>query len=62
MTDDEEIEARKASANLQPRSPEEVLRLIEEMRCCTAGGSSGAENLLEDRRREREQERAKNAW
>jgi len=38
------------------------LRLIKEMRGCTAGGPSGTELLLEDRRLERERELAEEGW
>lgn len=37
-------------------------RLIKELRGCTAGGPSGTEMLLEDRRREQEQESSKHGW
>lgn len=38
------------------------LRRIKEMRGCTAGGPSGTDLLLEDRRKERERERQKEGW
>lgn len=41
---------------------EEKLRLVEEMRGCTAGYPSGTDMLLEDRRLERERELAKEGW
>lgn len=41
---------------------EEKLRLIDEMRGCTAGYPSGTEMLLEDRRLEREREFAEEGW
>jgi hypothetical protein len=43
-------------------SLEEKLRLIDEMRGCTAGLPSGTDMLLEDRRRERERELAEEGW
>lgn len=43
-------------------SLEEKLRLIHELRGCTAGGPSGCDMLLEDRRRERQLEMAKDGW
>jgi len=46
----------------KPRTLEEKLRLIKQMRGCTAGGPSMCDSLLEDRRRERELELAKDAW
>jgi hypothetical protein len=38
------------------------IALIKKMRGCTAGGPSGTDMLLEDRRREYEEELAKNGW
>jgi hypothetical protein len=38
------------------------LRLIDEMRGCTAGYPSGTDMLLEDRRIERERELAEEGW
>jgi len=47
---------------LEPETLEAKLRLIDEMQGCTAGGPSGTDILLEDRRRERELELAKDGW
>ena len=41
---------------LEPQTLAAKLRLIEEMHGCTAGGPSGTDMLLEDRRLERERE------
>jgi AbrB family looped-hinge helix DNA binding protein len=41
---------------LDPETLAAKLRKIEQMRGCTAGGPSGTEMLLADRRRERERE------
>jgi hypothetical protein len=46
----------------KPMTLEEKLRLIAEMRGCTAGGPSMCDSLLEERRRERELELAKDGW
>jgi hypothetical protein len=46
----------------KPMTLEEKLRLIEEMRGCTAGGPSMCDMLLEERRRERELELEKDGW
>lgn len=43
-------------------SLEEKLRLIDEMRGCTAGFLSGTDMLLEDRRLERGRELAEEGW
>jgi len=43
---------------LEPQTLAAKLRLIKEMRGSTAGGPSGCDMLLEDRRREREMELA----
>jgi AbrB family looped-hinge helix DNA binding protein len=47
---------------LEPQTLAAKLRLIKEMRGCTAGGPSMTDELLEDRRREREAELAKDGW
>jgi hypothetical protein len=46
----------------RPASLEEKLRLIRAMRGCAAGGPSMCDELLEDRRRERERELAEDGW
>jgi hypothetical protein len=46
----------------RPLSLEEKLRLIEELRGCTAGGPSMCDALLEDRRLERKRELEKDGW
>jgi AbrB family looped-hinge helix DNA binding protein len=47
---------------LEPITRAAKRRLIEELRGCTAGGPSGTNILLEDRRRERELELAKDGF
>jgi hypothetical protein len=47
---------------LRPETIAAKLRLIEEMRGCTAGGPSGTDMLLEDRRLERERELREEGW
>ena len=47
---------------LEPQTLEAKLRLIDELQGITAGGPSGTELLLEERRREREIELAKDGW
>jgi AbrB family looped-hinge helix DNA binding protein len=47
---------------LHPQSPEAELRRIKAMRGYTAGGPSGTDMLLEDRRRERERELREEGW
>lgn len=46
----------------KPEILEEKLRLIKAMRGCCAGGPSLCDELLEDRRRERERELAKDGY
>ena len=47
---------------LEPQTLAAKLRLIKKLRGCTAGGPSGCDMLLEDRRREREMELAKDGF
>jgi len=47
---------------LDPETLAAKLRKIKEMRGCTAGGPSGTEMLLEDRRLERERELREEGW
>lgn len=47
---------------LEPDSLAAKLRRIKEMRGCTAGFPPGTDMLLEDRRRERERELAKDGY
>ena len=47
---------------LNPESLKAKLQLIEEVRGCTAGGPSGTELLLADRRLERERELREESW
>jgi AbrB family looped-hinge helix DNA binding protein len=47
---------------LEPQTLAAKLRLIKELRGSTAGGLSGCDMLLEDRRREREMELAKDGF
>jgi AbrB family looped-hinge helix DNA binding protein len=47
---------------LEPETLAAKLKLIKELRGCTAGGPSGTDMLLEDRRRERASELAKDGW
>ena len=47
---------------LDPETLAAKLRKIKELRGCTAGGPSGTDILLEDRRQEDERESIKNGW
>jgi AbrB family looped-hinge helix DNA binding protein len=47
---------------LEPRTLAAKLRMIKDLRGSTAGGPSGCDMLLEDRRREREMELAKDGF
>lgn len=47
---------------LEPDTLAAKVRRIKAMRGCTAGGPSGTDLLLEDRRRERERELAEEGW
>jgi AbrB family looped-hinge helix DNA binding protein len=47
---------------LEPETMAAKLRLISEMRGCTAGLPSGTEMLLEDRRLERKRELEEEGW
>jgi AbrB family looped-hinge helix DNA binding protein len=47
---------------LEPITRAAKRRLIRELRGCTAGGPSGTDMLLEDRRRERELELTKDGF
>jgi AbrB family looped-hinge helix DNA binding protein len=47
---------------LEPETLAAKLRLIDELRGLTAGGPSMTDELLEDRRRERQMELAKDGW
>ena len=47
---------------LEPQTLAAKLKLIKELRGLTAGGPSMTDELLEDRRREREAELAKDGW
>lgn len=47
---------------LDPETLAAKLRKIDEMQGCTAGGPSGTEMLLEDRRLERERELREEGW
>jgi AbrB family looped-hinge helix DNA binding protein len=47
---------------LEPCTRAAKRRLIKELRGCTAGGPSGTDMLLEDRRRQRELELAKDGF
>ncbi len=47
---------------LEPETLAAKLRLIQAMRGITAGGPSGTDMLLEDRRLERERELAEEGW
>jgi hypothetical protein len=60
--DEDATPAVENPAMLKLLSLEEKLRLIHEMRGCTAGGPSMCDELLADRRRQRELEMAKNGW
>jgi hypothetical protein len=63
MDQDEANSAKKEDPVVRkPMTVEEKLRLIDEMRGCTAGYPSGTDMLLEDRRLERERELAEEGW
>ena len=47
---------------LEPETLASKLKLIEQLRGLTKGGPSMTDQLLEDRRRERETELAKDGW
>jgi hypothetical protein len=47
---------------LEPQTLAAKLRKIRELRGLTAGGPSMTDELLEDRRRDREAELAKDGW
>jgi AbrB family looped-hinge helix DNA binding protein len=47
---------------LEPQTLAAKLKLIRELRGLTAGGPSMTDELLEDRRREREAELARDGW
>ena len=47
---------------LEPETLAAKLRLIQQMRGCTAGYPSGTDMLLEDGRLERERERTEEGW
>ncbi len=47
---------------LKPETLAAKLRLVEQMHGCTAGGPSGTDMLLEDRRLERERELREEGW
>jgi hypothetical protein len=62
MDQEDANRAEEVVANRKLMSQEEKLRLIRALRGCTAGGPSLCDELLEDRRRERERELAKDGW
>lgn len=63
MGDEEDtIPLAQGQANQEPVSLEEKLRLIKALRGCCAGGPSMCDELLEDRRCERERELAKDGY
>jgi hypothetical protein len=62
MDKDDAVQAEEGSVIRKPLTLEEKLRLIKELRGCTAGGPSMCDELLEDRRRERERELAEEGW
>ncbi|HEX7727827.1 MAG TPA: AbrB/MazE/SpoVT family DNA-binding domain-containing protein [Terracidiphilus sp.] len=47
---------------LEPATRAAKLQLIEQLRGCTAGGPSGSDMLIEERRRERARELAADGW
>lgn len=47
---------------LEPATRAVKLQLIEQLRGCTAGGPSGSDLLIEERRRERARELAEDGW
>jgi AbrB family looped-hinge helix DNA binding protein len=47
---------------LVPQTLAAKLRILKELRGSTAGGPSGCDLLLEERRRDRERELAKDGW
>jgi AbrB family looped-hinge helix DNA binding protein len=56
------VRVEGARVILDPESLAAKLRLIEEVRGCTAGGPSGTDLLLADRRLERERELREEGW
>jgi AbrB family looped-hinge helix DNA binding protein len=56
------IRREGAELVLRPETLAAKLRLIEKMHGCTAGGPSGTDILLEDRRLERERELREEGW
>jgi hypothetical protein len=60
--DDDATQEVENPAMRKPVSLEEKLRLIHELRGIRTGGPSMCDMLLEDRRRERELEMAKDGW
>jgi hypothetical protein len=62
MENDETAKQETPLPVLDPDKLAEKLRLIEELCGCTAGGPSMCDMLLEERRREREMELAKDGW
>jgi hypothetical protein len=62
MENDEVVGPEEPSPTPESDALAAKLRLIEELRGCTAGGPSMCDMLLEDRRRERELELAKDGW
>jgi AbrB family looped-hinge helix DNA binding protein len=56
------IRQEGARVILEPDTLVAKLRLIDQLCGITAGGPSGTDMLLEDRRRERELELAKDGW
>ena len=47
---------------MEPDTLAAKLRLIDELCGCTAGGPSGCDMLLDERRRDRDRELAKDGW
>jgi hypothetical protein len=62
MGNEDKIPLEQGQAIPKLKSLEEKLELIRKMRGCCAGGPSMCDELLEDRRRERERELAKDGY
>jgi hypothetical protein len=62
MGKEDAIQTEEGPGARKPLFPEEKQRLIDQLRGSTAGYSSGTDILLEERRRERERELAKEGW
>jgi len=62
MEDKEFIAPEGTSFASKPDGLAAKMRLIDELRGCTAGGASMCDLLLEERRQDRKRELAKDGW